>query len=345
MTPVAATLLGVDWRTPAAFALLAVVVGALVARRRRGAPAVRFAPGPFLDGGVPTPDGGARVGGGGALPTTARTRLAILPGVLGALGLAALVAAIARPSASEPEPLRVEGIDLLLGLDVSSSMTAGDLAAGRTRLDVARAAALDFVRARPHDRIGLLTFARFPDLACPPTLDHAALRTILARVATVRGEGPEDATGIGTAVARAAQALERSPARSKVVVLLTDGEENVALSTAPGEIAPVHAAQLCVALAVRVYAVAIGAGGAGGRRAVDPGVVADVAKRTGGDFFRATDADGLAAAYARIDALERTAIDTPRQVPVDRFGPWLAVALACLVAARVLEAAGVGGAP
>ncbi len=161
-----------------------------------------------------------------------------------------------------------------------------------------------------------------------------------------KGEGPEDATGIGTAVARAAQALERSRARSKVVVLLTDGEENVALATAPGEIAPVHAAQLCVALGVRVYAVAIGAGGAGGRRAVDPGVVADLAKRTGGDFFRATDAAGLAAAYARIDALERTAVDTPRQVPVDRFAlGWLVVALPCLVAARVLEAAGVGGAP
>lgn len=338
-------LLGFDWRTPAAFALVAVVVVALVVRARRGAPAVRFAPGAFLADGVPTPDGAGVVGGGGALPSTARSRLAVLPRALAAAGLVALVAAIARPTTSEPEPLRVEGIDLLLGLDVSSSMTAGDLAAGRTRLDVAREAALDFVRARPQDRIGLLTFARFPDLACPPTLDHAALRTILARVATVRGEGPEDATGIGTAVARAAQALERSRARSKVVVLLTDGEENVALATAPGEIAPVHAAQLCVALGVRVYAVAIGAGGAGGRRAVDPGVVADVAKRTGGDFFRATDAAGLSAAYARIDALERTAVDTPRQVAVDRFAGWLVVALACLVAARVLAAAGVGGAP
>jgi len=344
VNPAVALLADVTWRAPAAFLLALFVAAAAAWRVRRGAPALRFAPAPFLADGVRTPEGDGQEAGG-PLPRTARTRVAALPRVLTVLGLLALVVALARPTVAEPEPLRVEGLDLLLGLDVSSSMTASDLERGRTRLDVAREAAAAFVRARPHDRLGLLTFARFPDLVCPPTLDHAALLAILARVATVRGEGPEDATGIGTAVARAAQALEGSRARSKVVVLLTDGEENVALATAPGEIAPVHAAQLCATLGVRVYVVAAGGEATAGRPAVDTTVVADLAQRTGGGFFRAADAEGLAAAYAQIDALERTAVDTPRQVPTDRHGPWLLAAVVLVLLARLLEAQGVGGRP
>src|SRR6185295_2846875 len=129
------------------------------------------------------------------------------------------------------------GIDILLCLDVSSSMTTpmariGSMTgpsrpASDSRLEVARDAAARFIRGRPDDRIGLLSFARYCDLIGPPTLDHAALLERLADVRAVEADGPEDATAIGAAVARAAQALRSSPSQSKLVIVLTDGEENV----------------------------------------------------------------------------------------------------------------------
>ena len=125
-------------------------------------------------------------------------------------------------------------------------------------------------RTAPDDRIGLVCFARYPDLKCPLTLDHRALGEILDEVTTVESDGPEDATGIGTAVARAAQVLQRGIGESRVVILLTDGEENVATTRTPDEIAPLYAAQLCVELGVKVYAIAAGSGGPRSQRKLDP---------------------------------------------------------------------------
>ncbi|MHC4818557.1 MAG: VWA domain-containing protein, partial [Planctomycetota bacterium] len=172
--------------------LLALLVPlALWLRWRRGAPTVLFAPGAFL----------ARLPGGW------RVRLLPLPWLLLAAGLSLTVVALARPVRRVPLPHKSEGIDIMLCLDVSSSMTANDMDPQRTRLDVARDAAVRFIAGRPNDRIGLICFARFPDLRCPPTPDHDALRQLLAAVIPVASDGPEDATGIGTAVARAAQVL------------------------------------------------------------------------------------------------------------------------------------------
>jgi Ca-activated chloride channel family protein len=262
-------------------------------------------------------------------PRTWRTRLVALPEVLTVLGLLLVVAALARPVRRDRLPLETEGIDILLCLDASSSMTASDMDRCRTRLDVAKAAAARFVAARPHDRIGLVTFARYPDLRCPPTLDHEALAAILAEVATVASDGPEDATGIGTAVARAADALRRSPARSKVVVLLTDGAENVATARTPDEIAPVHAAQLCRELGIRVYAVVAGQGGAApaGSTAPDMRQIERLAESTGGRFFVARDAPDVDRVYGEIDALERVAFAEPRYRVEERFVPYLAGAV------------------
>jgi Ca-activated chloride channel family protein len=140
-------------------------------------------------------------------------------------------------------------------------------------------------------------------------------------------------------VARAAQVLEGALAKSRVVILLTDGEENVATEGAPGEIAPVHAAQLCEALGVRVYAIAVG-GGSGDTRPL-----ARLARRTGGEFHEARDAAAVAAVYRKIDGLEKSRLETPRHATGDRFLPLLIAAMAVLLAGRLLESTALGALP
>jgi Ca-activated chloride channel family protein len=314
-----------------AFLLLAAAAPIALLLRRRGRPAtLPLATLPHLVAAV-GPRGGR----------TLRTRLAALPAVLAALAIVLLAVAAARPAERSAAPLVREGIDVLLCLDVSSSMETADLDRGRTRLAVAKEAADRFVAARETDRIGLVTFARFPEVRCPATLDHDALRRILASVATVASDGPEDATGIGTAVARAAQALSEAGGASKVVVLLTDGEENVATEQAPGEIPPAHAAQWAERLGVRVHAIVAG----GGRRAPGGGTIRPdsraiekLARRTGGEFHEAPTAAALSAVYDTIDALERTRFEEPRSVFRDRFLPFLVAALLLAAVGRLLAA-------
>lgn len=275
----------------------------------------------------------------GPLPATWRTRLWRLPAIVSAAGLVLLVVALARPSARASKPLHAQGIDLLLCVDVSSSMTARDVDGSRTRLEVAQEAAARFIARRPEDRIGLLAFARFPELLCPPTRDHQALTTLLAGLAPVAGDGPEDATGVGAAAARAAEALGSARVGSRVVILLTDGEENVALKGATGEIAPAHAAQLAESLGVRVHVIAaVGDQRFAGRSAPDLVPVAAMAQRTGGDLYRARDARALEEVYATLDRLERARIEEPRVILEDRFAPFLLAALALLLLARLLAA-------
>ncbi len=294
-------------------------------RRRRGAPAVRLAPGSFVQG----------------LPPSWRVRCLPLPRVLQVAGLLCALLALARPVRRTPLPTRAEGIDILLCLDVSSSMAESDLDPRRTRLDVAKDAAARFIEGRPDDRIGLISFARFPDLCCPLTLDHGALAELLAGVKRVEPDGPEDATGIGTAVARAAQVLRGSSAKSRVVILLTDGEENVATRETPEEIAPLPAAQLCEAVGIRVYAIAAGIGSRdlhGSWVEVDTSQIERLARRTGGKFFAARDAGAVAGVYATIDELEKVELPRPRYRIDERFLPFLVSALALLLASRLLEA-------
>jgi Ca-activated chloride channel homolog len=273
------------------------------------------------------------------LPPTWRTRLVRLPRALEAAALLLFVVALARPA--EPATLheRREGIDLLLCLDRSSSMRADDLAAGRARLALAKEAAARFVAGRPDDRIGLITFARWPDLACPPTLDHRALLGILATVEPLPDDHPEDATGIGTAVARAAETLAAAGS-SRVVVLLTDGAENVARADAPGEIAPAHAAQLCERLGVRVHAIVAGSDAvpAAGGGTSDARPVATLARRTGGTLLAARDAAGLARAWQQIATLETRRQSQPRHVLEDRHRPCIVAGLALLVLGLALGA-------
>jgi len=312
------------------FLLLAVLVPvAFLLRRRRGGPAVLFGPARFLrdDGGTP-------------LPRSFRARLLPVPPALAALALLLLVVALARPVRRVPIPETTEGIDIVLCIDTSSSMAANDLDPERTRLDLAKAAAEDFIAGRPDDRIGLVSFARYPDLRCPPTLDHGALGRILTDVTLVENEGPEDATGIGTAVARSVKMLDREEAKSRVIILLTDGEENVATAETPKEIAPLHAGQLSRRTGVRVYAIAAGLGrrSPGGQWVpLDTRQVRRLAEATGGRFFTARDAGAVAAVYGEVDALEKVEFAETRYRREERFVPFLAAAVLLLLLNRFLS--------
>jgi Ca-activated chloride channel family protein len=321
-------LAGVRFLDPA-FLLLALLVPAVLwFRRRRGPSAVLFAPAAFVASGF-----------GERAPRSLRARLAALPVALEIAGLLLVVVALARPVRRDPLPPVAEGIDVIFCLDTSSSMTANDLDPARTRLEVAKGAGARFVAGRKDDRVGLVTFARYPDVRCPPTLDHRALGEILAGVQPVVSDGPEDATGIGTAVARSAQVLRAGTAKSKVVVLLTDGEENVATEETREEIAPLHAGQLGRELGVKVYVIAAGLGTrtrTGEWVELDTAPVRRLAERTGGRFFEARDAGALAAVYGEIDRLERSPVAEPRHRTEERFLPYLAAAAGLLLLGRVL---------
>lgn len=315
---------------PWALALIPLLgVAAWVGGRRA---ALRFAPAGFLRR---DPEGRPR-----ALPRSPRQRLGFVPRLLQLLGLSLLVIAWARPQERVPLPEQREGLDVVLCVDVSSSMAADDLAPGQTRLAVTRQAARAFVARRAEDRIGLVTFARYPDLLCPPTVDHDSLTAMLDGVAQVEADGDEDATGLGMAIARCALALRSSTSSSRVVVLLTDGEENVARSDRPEEITPVEAASLCRELGVRVYTIAAGIGrrGPGGEwLALDTAPVRRVAAMTGGAFFAARDASAVARVYAVIDELERTEFAEPRFEYLDRFVGFLVWGLALWLLGRVSQ--------
>lgn len=292
---------GWQWREPMWFLLSFLVVVVLVVRWRQR-PSVAVAASPMWQSFEP------------ALPTTWRQRLAGMPVWLDAAALLLMVAALARPVFVESEPPARLGRDVLLCFDRSSSMAALDLDPAATRLTVGKQLAAEFLARRRDDRLGMVTFARYADLVCPPTTDHAAVRELLGSVQLVDAEGPEDATAIGAAVGMAANLLQRSYATGKVIVLLTDGEENVATAGAQNQIAPLHAGQWCRDHGIRVHAIALGRGeqsADGTWRALDTSAIQQLAKISGGRFFPAPDAAALRSVYAEIDRLEAVQFAEP----------------------------------
>lgn len=307
------------------FGWLALLVpAALFLALRRSRPAIRFAPASLA---------------AGAPPTSWRTRLLWLPRVLQGLGLLLVVLALARPATREAVPQTNDGVDILLCLDMSSSMQATDLDGRSTRLSVARREAMRFIEGRPNDRIGFLAFARYPDLRCPLTLDHGALVGILDEVSTVSPDGPEDATGIGAAVARGVQVLDAARARSPVLIVLTDGVENVALEGEADEIPPQHAGQLAERLGVRVHPIVVGS------RNTKTKALERLAARTGGAFHRARDAGAMQRVYAEIDRLETAPVEIPRFVFLDRYVAVLVAGLVLIALGAVLGASVLGVLP
>lgn len=335
-------------------------------RRRRGDPAIPFTPG--LDVGavsssavsssaVVSSVASSRTSPPGSsprsIPASIRARCAAIPGALHVVGVVLLLVALARPQDRTPLPLEADGVDILLCIDLSSSMTETDMApagaAGSptggpaSRLEVARRAARRFVADRPHDRIGLVGFARFADVICPPTRDHEALAAFLDDLRPSAKDGPEDQTAIGGAVALCARVLRAGESPSKVVVLITDGEENVATVDAPEEIGPLPAAQLCEAFGVKVHTVVAGRGrrAPGGTWvALDTAQVRQVAERTGGRLLEARDQAAMEDVYATIHALETTRFREPRFEVEDRFLAFVIAGLAFLLASSGLRSAG-----
>lgn len=259
---------------------------------------------------------------------TLRQRLGWLAPLLQALALVGAIAALARPLRTDVTFTNVsEGVDIVLLVDRSTSMQHADLDrdGARNRLEVVKDVVGDFAERRMTDREGasdscaLVTFARFPELLCPFTLDAEALRGFLDDVQIV-DYGPENYTAIGVALGKGVALLRESDAKSRVVVLLTDGENN------HGEITPAVAAEMAASEGIRVYTILAArvkyVQDFFGRvfesdEPIDTAALEEIARETGGQFYRAKDRAGLEEVYAEIERMERT----PREerVHVEHF--------------------------
>ncbi len=230
--------------------------------------------------------------------------------MMGRTWLVLAVVALARPQQGvRQSETETRGVDIMLAIDISPSMMAQDFLP-ENRLAVAKQTARDFVAQRPHDRIGLVGFAATAFNQCPLTLDHDALSELLGDLDFGLAE---DGTAIGMGLATCVSGLRTSKTPSKLIVLLTDGENN------RGAIDPLTGADLARAYGIRVYTIQIGKGGVvpvpvpgGGtdmmRMDVDPATLAEIARRTGGRFYQASNAANLGDISARIDRLERAPI-------------------------------------
>jgi Ca-activated chloride channel family protein len=271
------------------------------------------------------------------LPSTWRTRTAWMPSAWLLLSAALIVVALARPQQGREETrVLTEGIDIVLVVDISSSMTRAGLEKGVPNIDVVRSVVTDFVRAREDDRLALVSFARLPRTVCPLTLDNNAMLQHLRDLKCVQTNGQDDGTAIGAALGHAARKLRDSDATSKIIVLLTDGEENQFIIPVEDSTA------LCKDLDIKVYAVGAGVVLASDlfgnvREAdLDTTLLEYVAETTGGEFYRARSAQMLERVYAEIDQLEKTEREDLRFTDYDDLYPWFLLPAALALALELL---------
>jgi Ca-activated chloride channel family protein len=267
-----------------------------------------------------------------------------LPITLTALSLALLIVALARPQAGlAMHTVTSSGINIMLCVDTSGSMQAEDLQPSRVL--AARNVSKDFVSGRPEDRIGLVVFAANPITMCPLTLDHTALHTMLDSVKA--GMTKSDGTAIGNALATCVNRLKDVPGKSKAIVLLTDGRNNM------GEIDPVTAARLAASFGIKIYTVGLGTHGPApfpvndpmfGPRTVmieedlDENQLSQIADVSGGKYFRATDTPSLQAIYKEIDRMEKSPVPRTQYLEYRELYGWLVLpALLMALAGGVLE--------
>jgi len=245
-------------------------------------------------------------------PKTAKQKFRHLPFILRILAVTLLIFALARPqSSSNWRTENKEGIDIMMALDISGTMQAEDLRP--SRIEAAKEVAIDFIRSRPNDNIGLVVFAAESFTQCPLTTDHSVLINLFSGIHY--GMIP-DGTAIGLGLANAVNRIKDSKAKSKVIILLTDGSNN------QGDIAPITAAEIAKTYGIRVYAIGVGSHGVVNMPVQTPfGIryqqmesefdekkLKDIAEMTGGKYFRATDTATLRAIYQEIDQLEKTKI-------------------------------------
>lgn len=319
LSPLSALSFGEPW----ALTLLLPIVGWLIWRRRRRPPALLHARAELLASG---PSRGR---------WTARTLI-----VLRTLALLGTVVAMARPrTGARVETIRGDGISIILALDLSSSMLAEDFQP-LNRLEVAKETAKEFIAGREADQVGLVAFAGEALTQVPLTLDYGV---VLAAIDLLQPGQLEDGTAIGTALMAATNRLRDASGRSRVVVLLTDGENN------RGSIDPRTAAQAAAALGVRVHTVGVGSEGVApvpvGRSVfglryenrpvqIDEALLGEIASGTGGRYFRARDAEALRRIYEQIDAMERAPM---RESRMARFNDWYAWPLGVALVALAFE--------
>jgi len=265
-------------------------------------------------------------------PKTLRERLRHFPFVLRMFVLALVIIALARPQSSmSGEKLHTEGIDIVLVLDISGSMLAEDLRPNR--IEASKSVADEFISARENDRIGLVIFSVESFTQCPLTLDHSVLKNLLSKV---KNGMVADGTAIGTALANAVNRLKDSDAKSKVMILLTDGVNN------RGEIDPQTAGEIAKTFEIRVYTIGVGSRGmapypvqtpSGTRYQnmptdLDEPMLTKIADMTGGQYFRATNNKELKKIYDDIDKMEKTKIETfSYRRHTDLFYSWLGFAI------------------
>jgi Ca-activated chloride channel homolog len=263
---------------------------------------------------------------------SSRSRLGLLVWLLPILAGVLMIVGLARPQrAHSRTQLTANGIDIVLGLDVSGSMQALDFQIDHqrvNRIEVVKSVVSKFIEERPDDRIGLIAFAGAPYLVSPITLDHDWLQQNLERVTVGAGD---DGTAIGSAIAAGVNRLRLTPAKSKLLILLTDGVNNT------GKISPLAAAEAAKAMGVKIYTIGVGVRGdapipvrdaAGNARLimakvdVDERTLQAVADVTGGKFYRATDTDSLQKIYEQINRFEKTAQTVQKFEHTEELYPW-----------------------
>ena len=259
-----------------------------------------------------------------------------LPFLLRTIALVMIIIAIARPrSSTKMDKIDTEGIDIVLAMDVSTSMLARDVTPDR--ISAAKDIAIEFISQRPSDRMGIVVFAGESYTQCPLTTDRATLINLMKEIETGL---IEDGTAIGNGLATAVARMQNSDAKSRVVILLTDGVNN------SGEITPQTAADIAKTYGIRVYTIGVGANGTAPYPVmtpwgvqmqnveveIDENLLKNIAETTGGRYFRATDNTKLSEIYSEINKMEkaRTTIDS---FPIykELFTGFALIALACLL--------------
>jgi Ca-activated chloride channel family protein len=262
------------------------------------------------------------------------------------LALISLIVALARPQEGKTiTRTQASGVDIMLVIDVSRSMLAEDFTIGgqrANRLEAVKQVTETFIRERPNDRIGIVAFAGRPYLVSPLTLDHDWLRQNLERT---RIGLVEDGTAIGSALAAASNRLKDKESKSKLVVLLTDGDNNM------GRVSPATAAEAAQALGIKVYTIGSGSrgnapypvGDAFGRTVYrqipvefDEEILKQIAATTGGSYFRATDTQSLQGIFSEIDELEKSEVEIQKVDQYKDLFPWFVLAGAVLLAAETV---------
>ena len=275
------------------------------------------------------------------MPKSYKVYLRHVPFVLRMIALSLLIVVLARPQSTDSwQSSEIEGIDIMLAVDVSTSMLAEDLKPNR--LEAAKQVAADFINGRPNDNIGLTIFAGQSFTQSPLTVDHAVLLNLFNSVSCDMATNGiiEDGTAIGLGIANAVSRLKDSKAKSKVVILLTDGSNN------RGDISPLTAAEIAKTYGIRVYTVGVGSNGTapypyptmGGVQyiqmpvEIDENTLQQIAKTADGQYYRATSNSKLKEVYEEIDKLEKTKLnvkDFSRKS--EEYMPFALWAMVCLV--------------